>query len=359
MAVYSKTIRRGRVKRASARRRNQRDNPFGLPAATVIHTQALRMLHNTDRAVTRLARTSDTEALHDARVALRRLRSWLRDFEDILPLKRKQRRQLQKLAHASNPGRDLEVCLAWLDTALAGMDPRALASARQLATQLTRLRAKSQAQLLRRVPAEWQRLSPKLKHALADNKRTRDGGFLQAYLAALARDVEAYTKAYTAVRLDPAPAKIHVLRIAAKRVRYVVEVILPWQTRAAPLVRMLRELQDRAGEVQDLQRLTEFFEAAFRNKLHAQYQKLLNAYADPDVHEYLLPQAARVQFLGSWLWLARVLGQARAECSQRFRKNCLVPGRQTSVPVMKTLLAALRQERPRLPASRTHSRNKS
>ncbi|MGA9853705.1 MAG: CHAD domain-containing protein, partial [Gammaproteobacteria bacterium] len=299
MAVKAKTPRGVRVIRTPVRKPKLQTSPFDLPAASVIHEQALRMVRDADLTVARLAHASDTEALHNARVALRRLRSWFLDFKDSLPLKHKQRRQLQALTHGSNLGRDIQVCMTWLNAAHTGMDTRALPGARQLVTLLTQQHNKSQAQLRRRFPAQWQRLSHKLKHTLAGSATTDGSPFLRMYLAALQVDVDAYMKAYGIARQDPAPAKIHRLRIAAKRVRYLVEVILPWHARAKPLVGWLKQLQDRAGQVQDLQRLMEFFETAFARKLEIQYRTLLNAYADPEVREQLLPPPARAQSLGS------------------------------------------------------------
>ncbi|MGB3047438.1 CHAD domain-containing protein, partial [Dokdonella sp.] len=64
----------------------------------------------------RLADPADGEALHDFRVAVRRLRSWL-DIEAVLPGKlvpARVRKTLHSLAKASNAWRDDEVLAEWL-----------------------------------------------------------------------------------------------------------------------------------------------------------------------------------------------------------------------------------------------------
>ena len=56
------------------------------------------------------------DALHDFRVAVRRLRSWIRAFEPSLrdAVSRKQRRRLSEIADATGATRDATVHLAWL-----------------------------------------------------------------------------------------------------------------------------------------------------------------------------------------------------------------------------------------------------
>src|SRR5215210_2446046 len=77
---------------------------------------ALSYLDQAAAAFPRLQDPSDTEALHDFRVGLRRLRSCLRSYgpwlEEGLP--KKLRRRLRDLARSTNPGRDTEVQIEWL-----------------------------------------------------------------------------------------------------------------------------------------------------------------------------------------------------------------------------------------------------
>ena len=86
------------------------------PVRRVTRTVALGHLADAVAARARLAAAADAEALHDFRVALRRLRSWERAFrpyfEDELP--KKLRRKLRDLARDTGASRDLEVHLAWL-----------------------------------------------------------------------------------------------------------------------------------------------------------------------------------------------------------------------------------------------------
>ena len=57
------------------------------------------------------------DALHDFRVAVRRLRSWVRAFDDDLSatVRPKAQRRLKRIADATRASRDFEVHIDWLD----------------------------------------------------------------------------------------------------------------------------------------------------------------------------------------------------------------------------------------------------
>jgi CHAD domain-containing protein len=77
---------------------------------------ALRLLDRADEERRRLGRDDDPEALHDFRVAVRRLRSWLKAFKEPLrgSVSGKHRDALRTVAHATNGSRDAEVHIEWL-----------------------------------------------------------------------------------------------------------------------------------------------------------------------------------------------------------------------------------------------------
>jgi CHAD domain-containing protein len=99
------------------------------PAEEGVRRLALTHLETARTARARLGSSDDPEALHDYRVALRRLRSCLRSYRRELrsTVTRKSRRRVERLAHATNRSRDLEVHLEWLTaqeaTAAAGDRP--------------------------------------------------------------------------------------------------------------------------------------------------------------------------------------------------------------------------------------------
>src|ERR1700738_2882074 len=89
---------------------------LGRPAGQGAAIVAMHLLDDVVKRRDRLDDPSDADALHDFRVALRRVRGWLRAFRPHLDdwVRRRTRRRLSRIADASNAGRDTEVQLSWL-----------------------------------------------------------------------------------------------------------------------------------------------------------------------------------------------------------------------------------------------------
>ena len=92
------------------------ENLLALSPEEAARRVALERLHAAREAAARLDDPADTEALHDFRVAIRRLRSTLRAWRPVLGkgLRKRHRRALRALQGATGGGRDAEVALAWL-----------------------------------------------------------------------------------------------------------------------------------------------------------------------------------------------------------------------------------------------------
>src|SRR5262245_26126651 len=89
----------------------QADDLLSRPCDEAARALALRFLDEASVARERLQDPHDTEALHDCRVGLRRLRSCLRAYDACLGarISRKMRRRLRDIAASTNAGRDAEV----------------------------------------------------------------------------------------------------------------------------------------------------------------------------------------------------------------------------------------------------------
>jgi CHAD domain-containing protein len=88
-----------------------------LPPDDATRRIALDFLAHAEAARHRLVDPADAEALHDFRVAVRRLRSTLAAYKPELAgsVGKREARRLRTAARGTNAGRDLEVQLAWLD----------------------------------------------------------------------------------------------------------------------------------------------------------------------------------------------------------------------------------------------------
>src|SRR5689334_5566204 len=90
------------------------------PARHSARVVAASLLKPLVRANDRLQAGGDERALHDVRVALRRLRTWLRAMRPVLDdtVRGRVHRRLRKLARLTGKARDLEVQLEWLEAEL-------------------------------------------------------------------------------------------------------------------------------------------------------------------------------------------------------------------------------------------------
>lgn len=215
----------------------------GVTAADI----ALRHLDAALKARRRLKRATDPEALHDFRVALRRLRSVLRAYRpwlDAVP--KKLRRRLREIARATSAGRDAEVCLAWLeqqgDVGVAGD---------RLRVRLERLRDDAYAHVRADVLAAFADVEPCLRRRLKAIRRGKPAA-KTSYAAAAAERLQEQVARVAAdlARIESAAdtATIHDARIQAKRLRYLLEPLADARLPAArAAVKDLKAFQDETG----------------------------------------------------------------------------------------------------------------
>ncbi len=221
---------------------------------------ALAHLEDAGTARSRISNPADMEALHDYRVALRRLRSCLRGYpkEFRSTVTRRTLRRLRRMARGSNRCRDLDVRLAWL----TGQLDRAGEPVRPgIAWLIERLKAEKQRardEMLRRD----ERLFPPIHDRLADQ--------LSAYRTTIRLDTDLRQRSTAAVSAERVRAvalrlrnrlrrihgygsaiAIHRARIAAKHLRYVLEPFAAGVSGGEAVIQRLKALQNRLGDVHD------------------------------------------------------------------------------------------------------------
>jgi CHAD domain-containing protein/CYTH domain-containing protein len=226
------------------------------PAAEAARLLALRLLDDAAAAHLRLARPEDPEALHDFRVAIRRLRSSLRAWHEVLhgDVSPKVLRRLRQLARATSESRDLEVHLAWV----AGQAPELREYQRPGLVWLEeRLRRGERAAGRRLVRALERRYAPadaRLRRRLSNYRATIDprplsaAGALAPLVLRLSGELEARLALVQSIADE---ARAHAVRIAAKRLRYLLEPFAAEVEGAPAVVAHLKALQDVLGELHD------------------------------------------------------------------------------------------------------------
>ena len=226
---------------------------------------ALGHLADATSAHARLASQSDDEALHDFRVALRRLRSWERAFRPYLrdDLGKKLRRRLRDLARDTGASRDLEVHLAWLKEQRRSLGRRQRPGLDWLVGELEARKADADNVLEKDIDGRFVKLERRLARALESYRERlrlrKDGSAapLPTFAEALAPRVrKAASDLETQlghVRTERDVREGHEARIAAKRLRYLLEPVMKIVPGAADIVDRLKGLQDVLGDLHDAQ----------------------------------------------------------------------------------------------------------
>jgi CHAD domain-containing protein len=218
------------------------------------------MLQHLEQAVAaseRLPDPDDAEALHDLRVALRHLRTYLTTYRKLLAdaVPARSLDTLRNLTHLTNPARDAEVLVSWI----AGHSR----ARRGPASPTTRLRSRlteRHDQLLRelrdRFADDFPQLARRLRRQL---DRAENGGsrtFGQYTAKQVRRQGRRFRKRLDRIEGIADIAGCHQARIAAKRVRYLLEPFDELRG-VSKLIDRLKELQDTLGELHDLHVLLE------------------------------------------------------------------------------------------------------
>lgn len=303
----------------------------------MVRRLAVLRLEEWDRARARLDDPADAEALHDFRVALRRLRCLIRAFrpacDDLVP--RRLRRRLKRLVDATGESRDLEVQRAWLLGRLTKLTPRQRPEAKWLGTRLEQREAAANERLHRRVEKDYASLHERLWVAFASENRVDDQDRAAASLAAtavLSKALREWTGSLEyrlgAIHTITDEAQAHAARILVKRLRYLLEPFQEELPGVPATIGRLKQLQDLLGDLHDSHRVASELGAAFRDAAlhHADqaYRELL-PWGEGE-SEAGLPKMPRAT--GGLAALARMLRTEGEACFAQLRTDWLdgVPG---------------------------------
>lgn len=228
------------------------------PAPVAIATVLGHFAAVVDDNVAGTIAATDTEFLHDLRVAVRRTRSILKLTGDVLPAEMAARfaPEFKWLGDLTTPVRDLDVYLLGFDDMAAGLssaDPRDLDPFRSF---LIRHRAAERRRLVRGLRSRrFERLMDGWRSALAQVADGADGGPPVATLARqrVRRVFRRVVQRGEQITADSPSEQVHALRKRCKELRYLLEVFRPLHADAPhrALVKELKALQDTLGEFQD------------------------------------------------------------------------------------------------------------
>ncbi|MFL6262260.1 MAG: CHAD domain-containing protein [Thermoanaerobaculia bacterium] len=221
---------------------------------------ALSFLDQAAAARPRLADPGDTEALHDFRVGLRRLRSCLRAYaaqlEDSIP--GKLARRLKRLAGSTGPGRDTDVQIEWLRARSPHLSSHHRAGLAWLLARLEDRKREAYGEMEDEVADEFAKVEEDLRARLSvyrteihlDPKGDRPT-LAEATARILHRQVAEFEQHLAKIEDADDEEEAHEARISAKRVRYLLEPLVEEIPGAGPLVKRFKALQDLLGELHD------------------------------------------------------------------------------------------------------------
>jgi CHAD domain-containing protein/CYTH domain-containing protein len=230
------------------------------PVMEVARQLALGLLADAAQARDRLNHPGDTEALHDFRVGLRRVRSVLRAYRPHLKgsVPKKLRRRLKQLAQASGASRDLEVHLAWLTEQKPSLRYGQRVG---LAWLVRKLRAAKRAadtgladQITRHFPSLKQRLERRIGRytvTVGLGGLNREPTYVAVTTRLLLDHGEEVKGRLAEVKSLVDQAVAHQARIQAKRLRYLLEPVVGLAAGGEELLTELKTLQDTLGELHD------------------------------------------------------------------------------------------------------------
>lgn len=284
------------------------------PAPHAARQIALGWLQEADLAFSRLGQT-DPEALHDFRVAIRRLRSSLRAYRDHLPkpLGSKLRKRFGALMDATNPSRDSEVHLLWLEHTLA--HGRLSKAARAgLEAMKVRIAPAHPANGLPPELAAFAALSAEAHRQLLQGASEVDTAptFAAVNAALLAREAERLRQELADIKGVDDDASAHRARLRAKRLRYVLEPLRGELKGAKAAVKQLKGLQDVLGELHDLHTL----EARLLDALDTEAQAWAGSFV---AVQRQAPQGSQHSGPTTCYALAAALKVVRAAQAKRYR----------------------------------------
>jgi len=223
---------------------------------------AIGFIEDAESAAGRVRAGDDPEALHDLRVALRRLRSTLRAYPSAVrgAISKKRRGSLRELVGFTGAGRDAEVQVAWIDEVMPSLGPaeRPGGQAWRVSLEGTKgavydgLRAEKLGALealLARLRADLAEYDVHYFVHADDGSRPRFGDLVAE---AAARHLTELVDTLRGVRTLEDEARAHEARIFGKRLRYVLEPVRESVSETKATLDQLKQLQELLGEFQDL-----------------------------------------------------------------------------------------------------------
>jgi CHAD domain-containing protein/CYTH domain-containing protein len=266
-------------------------NILMLPAVSAARLLVSRFADEANTAYERLDNDADEAALHDFRVACRRLRSTIRAFRPQLRriIPKDVRDAVRDIARASGDSRDIDVSLQWLKSHPGNSPSEVLASSWLTDMMVTRRNSASPGGLREKLSA-FPGIRTTIDSGLSvvsKQKISPDAATFAALVAErlddAARDLE---KLLTRINSIADQDEAHRARIAGKRLRYLLEPVEQADPDVKRLVDDLKALQDDVGAMRDAN--------LFRSQISSLLDPESSSIMDPELRDGLAIIAGRL-----------------------------------------------------------------
>ena len=215
--------------------------------------QALQLVDRTNKAGRLLAEGRNEDAVHQFRVALRRLRTFLRGYASHLSVTKKIRGTLRRMAKRTNAARDLEVSISWLKEQRPALNARERIGLDLLVQDLERHRDTAYESIRDRVLKEWTSIEQELTKFLSGT--FKDEPVIHTFAQASADLASEYSYELemnlSLLERQQKQKVAHRARIRGKRLRYLLEPMRRTVPGVQSAVTALKRLQDDLGLLND------------------------------------------------------------------------------------------------------------
>lgn len=245
---------------------------------------------------------SDNKGVHAMRVAARRLRSALLDFAPLMSPKplRKIKKNVKKIAAQLGAVRDEDVAVAALEKLQKKADDAIKPGIEEIIAERNQIRDSARLDLtevlnVAHLANLQENFAPGIQTALKSrgSKTTFDEAGREAVAASFAEFWELGASLYQPFEIE----EIHELRIAAKRLRYALELFAAcWGEKITAFAAEIAEMQTHLGEVHDADVWIEILGQKLRTDANPAAIWLLSNFTDTRTKHYV----AALKLWGKW-----------------------------------------------------------
>ena len=288
----------------------------------------------------------DIEYVHRMRVASRRMRNALALFGDDLPHKHYAawRSEMRRITRALGAARDTDVQIAWVQDFL-GQDTDAVqrVGIERLLLRLRQQRARLQNKVVKaldrvegkRIFAEMsETLQELLVHARVYEVESLPADLYRRANEAIRLRLEEFLAYEPHVAYPERAVELHQMRIAAKHLRYTLEVFDPLYERALRKpIKIVKEIQELLGEVHDC----DVWQAYLPQFLEGERIRTREYFGTPEPAGEFVPglraleEDRRRQRLHSYLIFRRFWELTQEKAIWEHLREAVTPGQETSV----------------------------